>query len=136
MRHVRDVHRDYLAHTASGWTTAVRLRAVGHGMTFMWSADGWAHLQVIDHSLEVECQIGPVRFVTLFGELRMELDLRIPATLAEACVGRAASTIVEHVALRGRGWPIVAVEDPEPAVLGQTLIVATNAVAYRMPWAR
>lgn len=57
-------------------------------------------------------------------------------TVATACVGRSISEIVDHPALRGRPWPIVSVEEPPLLGLGQTLVVETGSVAFRMPWMR
>lgn len=134
-RRLRDVHRHFLVNTSSGWQKAVRLRGFGHGMTFMRSGDDFARLEVVDHSLEVEAQIGPAKFETLFGEMRVELDDRLPETLAVACVGRLIGDVVEHAALHGRDWLITGIDDSHPC-LGQTLVVATGSTDYRIPWAR
>lgn len=134
-RPVRDMHRYYLVNTASGWQKAFRMRGAGPGITFMRSGDDWARLEVVAHSLEVEALIGPVKFETLFGELRVELDDRLPETLAAACVGRLIGDIVDHAALRGRDWLVTGIVDSHP-LLGQTLVVATGSTAYRLPWAR
>ncbi|RYD68269.1 MAG: hypothetical protein EOP58_01070 [Sphingomonadales bacterium] len=134
-RPVRDVYRHYLVSTATGWHKAYRMRGAGPGTTFMHSGDDWARLEIVAHSLEFEALIGSVKFETLFGELRVELDDRLPDTLAMACVGRLIGDVVDHAALRGRDWPITRVEDSHP-LLGQTLVVATGSIVFRMPWVR
>lgn len=135
-RRAREPYQDFLVGTASGNVKAFRMRGYGHGSIFMRSRDDWACLDVVDHSLELEARIGPVKFETLFGVLRVELDRPVPATVATACVGRSISEIVDHPALRGRPWPIVSVEEPPLLGLGQTLVVETGSVAFRMPWMR
>lgn len=102
----------------------------------MQSGEDWAHLEVANHSLEVEGRIGPVKFETLFGTLRIELDCRLPETLAAACVGRLVGDVIDQVSLRGHEWLVTGVEDSYLPHLGQTLVVATGSIAYRMPWAR
>lgn len=91
-------------------------------------------IEVVDHSLEVNARIGPVIFASRFGELRVELVEEVPETLFLGCVGRLIEEVVDHVALRGRGWRVIAVENPELDV-GQVLVVAAGSVEYRMPWA-
>ena len=97
---------------------------------------GWMRIGVADHSLEVSGRMGMVRFETRFGELRLELIDEMPQTVFIACKGRPVEDIVDHVALRGRGWRIDAVEDAKLHLLGQVLVVLTGSVAYRLPWAR
>lgn len=88
-----------------------------------------------DHSVELNARIGRVWLETRFGELRVELMDEIPGTIFTACVGRLIEEIVDHEALRGRGWRVVAIEEPS-LVGGQALIVAMGSVGYRMPWMR
>jgi len=133
---VHDAHANYVIHTASGWQKAIRLRGLGHRISFMRSGDDWAHLEVVDHSLELEARIGRVKMETLFGTLRIHLDDPLPQTLAAACAGRLVEDIVDHVALRGRGWLITEVLDTESPLTGPTLVVATGSTAYRMPLLR
>lgn len=97
--------------------------------------DDWLRLEVAEHSLEMSARIGPVRFETRFGELRIELDGALPGTLAIGCVGRLIEEVVDHAALRSRGWRIAAVEDAAPPWVGQVLVVVTDSVPYRLPWA-
>ena len=106
-----------------------------HGFTIE-IAGGWIRVEVVDHSLEVSGGIGPVRFRTRFGELRLELIEEMPQTVFIACTGRSVEQVVDHVALRGRGWRIDAVEDARLPVIGQVLVVMTGSVVYRLPWAR
>ena len=135
-RPVRDTNRYFLVSTASGWTKADRRRGFGPGTTFMRSDDDWAHLEIAAHSLEVEAWIGPVRFETLFGRLRIVLDDRLPDSLADACAGRLIGDVIDHPALRGQDWLIEGIDDSRGPELGQALIVATGSTAYRMPWMR
>lgn len=93
-------------------------------------------VHVVDHSIELIARIGRVYLFTLFGELRVELDDELPEVILSACIGWLIDEIVDHEALRGRGWRIVAVEESYPPLQGQTLVVATGSVPYRMPWAR
>lgn len=96
---------------------------------------GHVTLNVVDHSLEVEARIGPALLETRFGELSVELDFDLPATIFAASVGRLLEEIVDHQAWRGRGWRIAAtVEEEYP--LGRRLLVVTGSVDYRMPWVR
>ncbi|WP_375393508.1 hypothetical protein [uncultured Sphingomonas sp.] len=97
---------------------------------------GWMRIEVADHSLEVSGTIGSVRFQTRFGELRLELIDEMPLTLFIACEGRPVEDVVDHVALRGRGWRIDEVVDANLPFIGQVLVVVTGSVAYRLPWAR
>ncbi len=133
---VREPYRQFVVSTSSGDRKAVRVRGFGHGTIFMKSGDDWACLDVVGHSLEIEARIGSVRFETLFGVLRIELDHRLPETLATACVGRTAGEVVDHAALRGRDWRITTIEDPPSPSLGQTLVVETGSTPFRMPWTR
>lgn len=96
---------------------------------------GYLTLQVIDHSLEVEASIGPALIESRFGELSIEFNRELPATVFAACVGRLIEEIVDHESWRGRGWRITATTE-EDYPLGPRLIVTTGAVGYRMPWAR
>lgn len=132
----REPYQQFMVSTAFGDRKVVRRRGFGHGMILMQSCDDWACLEVVDHSLEVEARIGPVKLETLFGVLRIELDHRLPDTLTAACVGRTAGEVVDHAALRGRDWRITAIEDPPSPSLGQTLVAETRHTPFRMPWAR
>jgi hypothetical protein len=134
-RRPREPYREFYVSTASGDRKVVRVRGFGHGMIFMHSGDDWACLEVVDHSLEIEVRIGPLKLETLFGVLRIELDHRLPDTLAAACLGRLAGEVVDHAALRGRDWRITAIEEPSSFV-GQTLVIETGSTAFRMPWTR
>jgi hypothetical protein len=91
-------------------------------------------LNVVDHSLEIEARIGPVLIETRFGELSLELDFELPATVFAASVGRLLEEIVDHEGWRGRGWRIAATAQEEYP-LGPRLIALTGSVDYRMPWA-
>lgn len=132
----REPYRRFVIGTATGDREAIRLRGLGHATVFMQSRGDWASLEVVDHSLEVEARIGPVKFETLFGVLRIELDHPIPQALAMACVGRSLCEVVDHPALREHYWSITSIEEPPTPTLGQTLVVATGSVAFRMPWMR
>lgn len=135
-RRAREPYRRFTISTSTGDREVIRLRGFGPGLLFMWSRDDWACLDVVDHSLEVEARIGPVKFDTLFGVLRIELDHRIPDSLAAACVGRSICEVVDHPALRGRHWMIGAVEEAPSPSLGQTLVVEAGSLAFRLPWVR
>lgn len=101
-----------------------------------YRADGKSlTLLVVDHSLEVEARIGPVSVETRFGELSIQFDRDLPATVFVACLGRLVEEIVDHESWRGRGWRIAATEEADYP-WGQRLFAATGAVPYRMPWAR
>lgn len=91
-------------------------------------------LQMVDHSLELAASIPPVWLKTRFGQLRVQLDTALPDTIAAACVGRMIEEVVDHEAWRGRGWRIVAVEEPVASYFGQTLVVAMGSVPYRITW--
>lgn len=99
------------------------------------AAGGYFELHVVDHSLEVEARIGPALIETRFGELSVELDFELPATVFVASVGRQLEEIVDHEAWRGRGWRIAAIAE-EGYPWGQRLIAMTGSVEYRMPWRR
>jgi len=135
-RRDREPYQRFLISTSSGERNVIRRRGFGHAIAFMQSGDDWACLDVVDHSLEVEARIGQVKFDTLFGVLRVELDHRIPDTLAAACVGRSVCEIIDHPGLRGHHWPIGSIEESLTSAFGQTLVVETGSVAFRMPWAR
>lgn len=104
-----------------------------HGCRVDCADRGWIRIEVADHSLEVSGRIGSVRFQTRFGELRLELIDEMPQTLLIACRGRLVEDVVDYVALRGRGWRIAEVNDRSGSC-GQSLVVVTGSVAYRMPW--
>jgi hypothetical protein len=94
---------------------------------------GYLIVQVADHSVELNALIGRLWLETRFGELRVEFMDPIPETIFTASVGHLIEEIVDHHALRGRGWRIVAIQEPT-AVSGQALVVAMGSVEYRMPW--
>lgn len=135
-RRTREPYRRFVIGTASGDREVIRWRGYGHGTLFMQDRDDWACLEVVDHSLEVEARIGRVKLETLFGVLRIELDDPIPDTLAVACVGRPVCDVVGHPALRGHRWMIAALEEAPWPTLGQSLVIETGSVAFRMPWMR
>lgn len=135
-RRAREPYRRFTISTSTGDRELIRWRGFGHGTLFMQAHDDWACLEVVDHSLEVEARIGPVKFETLFGVLRIELDHRIPDTVATATVGRAVGDVIDHPALRGRRWMTASVEEPPSATLGQALVVETGSVTFGMPWFR
>lgn len=134
-RAARETHEKFVISTASGWKPTIRLRGFGHRITFLRSGGDWADLEIVKHSLELEGQIGMVKFETLFGTLRLRLDGRLPETLAMACVGRPVEDVIDHASLRGRGWRVTEVDD-SASPLAQTLVVATGSTPYRAPWAR
>lgn len=99
------------------------------------AAGGHVSLNVVDHSLEVEARIGPALMETRFGQLSVELDFDLPATVFAANVGRLLEEIVDHEAWRERGWRIAATAEEEYP-LGPRLLVMTGSVEYYMPWTR
>jgi hypothetical protein len=107
-----------------------------HQHRFHRADGGYLMVHVVDHSIELIARIGRVYLFTLFGELRIELDDELPEVILSACVGWLIDEVVDHEALRGRGWRIVAVKESYRPLQGQTLVVATGSVPYRMPWAR
>lgn len=133
---LREPPRRFVIATPNGDREAVRRRGFGHTVPFIYSGRDWAFLEVVEHSLEVEARIGPARLETLFGVLRVELDDPLPDTVAAATIGRRIGDVVDHASLRGHPWPIVAVEDPPSPSFGQTLVVETGSVAFRIPWVR
>ena len=135
-RRAREPYRRFVIGTTTGDREVIRLRGFGHGALFTQAGDDWACLEVVDHSLEIEARIGPVKLETLFGVLRVELDHPVPETLAATCVGRSACEVVDHPALRYRHWRIEAVEESPSPTLGQTLVIETGSVAFRVPWMR
>lgn len=135
-RRLREPPRRFVIATPTGDREAVRRRGFGHAVPFMCSGREWACLEVVEHSLEAEARIGSARLETLFGVLRIELDAPLPDTVATATIGRPIGDVVDHASLRGRPWLIVSVEEPPSPSSGQTLVVETGSVAFRMPWAR
>ncbi|MES2753484.1 MAG: hypothetical protein V4659_02340 [Pseudomonadota bacterium] len=133
---LREPPRRFVIATPNGDREAVRRRGFGHTVPFIYSRRDWACLEVVEHSLEVEARIGPARLETLFGVLRVELDAPLPDTVAAATIGRRIGDVVDHTSLHGHPWPIVAIEEPPSPSSGQTLVVETGSVAFRMPWAR
>lgn len=133
---LREPPRRFVIATPNGDREAVRRRGFGHTVPFISTARDWACLEVVEHSLEVEARIGSARLETLFGVLRIELDAPLPDTVAAATIGRRIGDVVDHVSLRGHPWPIVAVEDAPSPSSGQTLVVETGSVSFRMPWVR
>lgn len=128
--------RYYVAGMAGGGGVAASLTDDCHFYDFTLYGGGLARVKVVGHSLEVAVVLGAVRLETRFGILRVRLDRRMPETLATACVGRPVEAVVDHVALRGRGWRITGIEEPRYALDGQVVCVATGSVSYRLPWAR
>lgn len=133
---LREPPRRFVIATRNGDREAVRRRGFGHAVPFIYSRRDWACLEVVEHLLEVEARIGPARLETLFGVLRVELDAPLPNTIALAILGRRIGEVIDHRSLRGHPWPIVAVEEPPSPSSGQTLVVETGSVAFRMPWMR
>ncbi|WP_415642399.1 hypothetical protein [Sphingomonas antarctica] len=111
-----------------------RAKPPSHEHTFHRINGNWVTMKVVDHLLEPEARIAPVWLETRCGELRVQLDEALPETLATAAVGRLVEEIVDHVAWRGRGWRILATEEPVASYFGQTLIIATGSVPYRIAW--
>lgn len=132
----RHLVRHYLAGLFPKGRTVPPYRDSGRGYVIDRADDDWIRIEVAGHSLEVAARIGPVRFETHFGELRVELDGELPETLAIGCVGRLIEDVVDHEALRGRAWPITAVEDAAMPFVGPVLVVTTGCEAFRMPWVR
>lgn len=132
----RHVLRHYLAGVLTRPGAARSLPADLHGCDFVLYGGGCARVKVVGHSLEVEVAFKAVRLETRFGMLRIGLDRRMPEILAAACIGTPVESIVDHAALRGRGWTIAFVEEPSNPLDGQVLCVATGSMAYQLPWAR
>lgn len=96
---------------------------------------GYLRMEVVDHSLEIEAQVGPVSVSSRFGALRIVLDSDLPQTIFIACVGRLIEDVVDFDVWRGLRWRIVAIEEAV-GMRGQSLLVAAGSVPYRLPWAR
>ncbi|RYG88182.1 hypothetical protein EON77_00990, partial [bacterium] len=65
---------------------------------------------MIDGALEVRGRIGQIRVVTSGGFARLTVPGAVPAAVAYAAIGRPASDLVAMAALRGRDWPVIAIE--------------------------
>lgn len=116
-------------------STASQLRnEIRHVASITLAGFQWANVLVVGHSLEFSGRIGPVVLETRSGVLSVEFDVSMPETLAAACIGHPIDAIVDHVALRRRGWVVTGVEDARGTITGQTLEVAVGPVDYRLPW--
>lgn len=131
----RRVHPHLLRYHMIGLSNGQLSEPPLHGHRIERADGGYLLVQIADHSVDLNALIGRVWLETRFGELRVELMDEVPETLFTGCVGRLIEEIVDHEALRGRGWRIVAIEESSP-ISGQTLIVAMGSVQYRMPWMR
>ena len=131
----RRVHPHLLRYNMIGLSNGQLSEPPLHGRWIERADGGYILVQLADHSIEMNALIGRVWLETRFGELRVEFVEKVPETLFTGCVGRLIEEIVDHEALRGRGWRIVAIQEVSP-ISGQTLIVATGSVPYRMPWMR
>jgi len=129
-------HTHLLRHYIAGLPQEAPRRPVLGGHLVERKDGGWFCIDVVNHSLEVSAMIGPVTLTTRYGELYVGFADRIPETILAGSVGRLVEEIVDHAALRGRGWRIVAIEDPEWPEVRSTLVVATGTVDFRLPWAR
>lgn len=131
----RRVHPHLLRYQMIGLSNGQLSEPPLHGRRIERADGGYILVQVADHSIDLNAQIGRVWLETRFGELRVEFMDKVPETLFTGCVGRLIEEVVDHKTLRGRGWRIVAIEETS-LISGQTLIVATGSVAYTMPWMR
>lgn len=138
----RSVHSHLLRHHLAGLTPTSGTQWAAQisssplvGRRFERVDGDYLRLEVADHSLELEAQIGPIHVRTRFGELRIQLNFDMPLTLAGACVGRLVEEIVDHASWRGRGWRIAAVEEGG-GFCGHSLVVVTGSIGYRMKWVR
>ncbi len=133
----KHVTQHMLRHYVAGFSPRGRvfppMPGDGHSHTIERAEGGWLRIEVVGHSLEVEAEIGELCFATRFGELRIELDRVLPETLADACRGRPIENVVDHAALRDRGWTIGGVEASRHPHGGQVLVVETGVVSFRMP---
>lgn len=130
------VRTHVLRHYLAGIRPPAPTRPINGGYLIDRKDQGWFCIDVVQHSLEVTATIGPVVLATRLGELRIELSQPIPEALFLASRGRLVEEIVDHEALRGRGWRIFRIEDPAWPEFRQTLVVKTGTVDYRLPWAR
>lgn len=127
-------HNHLLRYYIAGVPPSQPAEPPSYDHTFHRANGNYVTMKVLDHSLELEARIAPVWLETRFGELRIQLDESLPETLATASVGRLLEEIVDHDAWRGRGWRILDIEEPVASYFGQTLIVATGSVPYRISW--
>lgn len=131
----RRVHPHLLRYHMIGLSNGQLSEPPLHGHRIERADGGYLLVQIADHSLDLNARIGRVWLETRFGELRVEFMDEVPETIFMGCVGRLIEEVVDHEAVRGRGWRIVATEEAS-LISGQTLIVAMGSVAYRMPWMR
>lgn len=133
----RSFRRSTLNHLLRYYIARLPSQLIGspaHEHTFHRADGNHVTMKLLAHSLELEARIAPVWLETRFGELRVQLDESLPDTLAIASVGRLLEEVVDHAAWRGRGWRILNIEEPVTSYFGQTLIVATGSVPYRITW--
>lgn len=125
-----------LRHLAAGnarrGPSAFLRRPSTHSLTIARSAGGWIRVEIIGRALEVVAEIGPERFETQAGKLMIVLPGDLPDTLAVGCFGRPVEHVVDHEALRGRGWTIAAIENQPYAFSGTGLIVDTGSAPFRI----
>lgn len=94
-----------------------------------------AEVLVAGHAVEVFVAIGAARFDTGSGTLRVRSGVALPETILAGVVGMPLDAVVDHAAVRGRGWTVASAGGGAGAD-GATLEAVTGVVPYRMPWAR
>lgn len=83
--------------------------------------------------LSVQGRIGECTLQIVKGRAFLTLPAGIPDTMVAAMTGRNIDTLVDHPALRGRGWRVRRVIEAASEV-GSTIVFATGRQRYRMPW--
>lgn len=83
--------------------------------------------------LSVQGRIGECTLRVVKGRAFLTLPAGVPDTIVAAMAGRPVDALVDHPALRGRGWRVRRVIEGTSDV-GPTIVFATGRQRYRMPW--
>jgi hypothetical protein len=112
--------------------TDLRLRLSRAGTVLRLYEGGRIRIEVVDGALEVGGRIGTVRVATRGNVARLTVPGTVPRAVAFAAVGHSADRLVDLAILRGRDWPVTAVEVGRPRI-GSTFVVETGSRRCVLP---
>lgn len=125
--------RHFLAAGDGSWMGSLFIAQEHHGIRVTTAPGDELFVHVVDHGLEAVGSLGPVRFATRQGELRLRYVGTLPETLRAAAVGRPVGALLDHAIFRGMPWIIESVE--AVGLDGQwAFVVATGHAPFRCPW--
>ncbi|MCP3732219.1 hypothetical protein M9978_17500 [Sphingomonas sp. MG17] len=122
------IERDFSFSRSQVWR---RHRLAGTVVRTTLRSDDMIGMRVLSDGMELTVIDGALRIETYHGLGRVLLDHAVPATIANAAIGRPIDSLIDHRWLARTRWPVLRIDEGENRT---SIIFETGRDPWSMPW--